>query len=107
MDRLPGRTPAVQVPSRQGLRMALLVSRDEQQLPVGKVSSSRSPVNGCGASSACWLSQVGEEATHHQYKLQTPGRLGPWAGSGLRGFISRAEGLPQKSGLRVLFLIFF
>lgn len=72
MDRLPGRTPAVQVPSRQGLRMALLVSRDEQQLPVGNVSSSRFPVNGCGASSACWLSQVGEEATHHQYNLFLP-----------------------------------
>lgn len=55
----------------------------------------------------CWLSQVGEEATHHRYKLQTPARLRPWARSGLRGLISRAEGLPQKSGLRVLFLIFF
>lgn len=55
----------------------------------------------------CWLSQVGEEATHHQHKLQTPASLGPWARGGLRGLISRAEGLPQKSGLRVLFLIFF
>lgn len=56
---------------------------------------------------ARWLSQVGAEATHHQYKLQALDRLEPWAGGRLRGLISRAEGLPQKSGLRILFLIFF
>lgn len=92
MDRLLG-------PSRWGLRVAPLGSRGEWQFPVGNVSSSRSPVSGHGVSSACWLSQVGKEATHHQYKLQTPGRLGPWAGGGLGGLISRAEGLPQESGL--------
>lgn len=94
-------------PISAGPQVALLVSRGEQQLPMGNVNNSRSPVNGCRVSSACWLSQVGGEATHHQYKLQTPGRLGPWAGGGLSGLVSRAEGLPQKSGLRVLFLIFF
>lgn len=93
--------------ARPCLRVALLVSRGEQQLPVNNISSSRFPVDGCTVNSACWLSQAGEEATHHQYKLQTPGRLRPWAGGGLRGLISRAEGLPQQSDLRVLFLIFF
>lgn len=108
MDGLPGQTPAVWGPSRQGLRVALLASRGEQQLPVGKVRSSRAAVNerrelSAHAGSHRWE----EEATHHQHKLQTPASLGPWARSGLRGLISRAEGLPQKSGLRVLFLIFF
>lgn len=89
-----------------GLRVALLMGRGGQQLLVDNGSSSTSPVAGCRASSPCWLSQAGEAATHHQYKLQTPGRLGPWAGGVLRGLIGRAEGLPQQSGLRVLFLIF-
>lgn len=93
-------------PMSVSLGVALLVGRGGQQLLVDNGSSSRSPVAGCRASSPCWLSQAGEEATHHQYKLQTPGRLGPWAGGGLRGLIGRAEGLPQQSGLRVLFLIF-
>lgn len=38
-----------------GLRVALLVSRGEQQYPVDNVSSSRSPVDGCRASSAMAL----------------------------------------------------
>ena len=107
MDRLPGQTPAVYSPSQQGLRIALLVGRGEWQLLMGNINCLRTPVNECRESSVCWLSQVGEEATHHQYKLQTPASLGLWAKGGLRGLISRAEGLPQESGLRVLFLIFF
>lgn len=102
MYRLPGWATAVQGPSQGDLAVALLVSSDEQQLPEERMNSSN-PLS----AGARWLSQVGEEATHHQHKLQTLGRLGPLAGSRLRSLIRRAEGLPQNSGLRILFLIFF
>lgn len=90
MDRLPGQTPTVQDPSGLDLRVALLVSRGEQRYPVDNVSSSRSPVDGCRASSALALPGRGR---CNSPSIQTPDA---WQ-TGALGW-EWAQGPHQQSG---------